>query len=660
MDKTGNGLIYTTDACIGCNRCIAACPALIANCVVEKQDRQFIHVDSEKCIACGACLDACEHHARGFSDDTERFIADLKQGHSISVLYAPALVANYPREYRNILGALKQLGAKHVLSVAFGADITTWAYINYIQKNHFEGGISQPCPAVISYIENFIPELIPRLMPIQSPLICAAIYAKKYMGIQDRFAFVGPCIAKKVEITDPNTHGYVSYNVTFDHLMEYLRKNNIHGTPIEEEMMSGFGDLYPMPGGLKENVRWFCGDQVFVQQSEGEKLVYKMLKKYAVRVSSGKSLPFLFDALNCENGCIDGPAVEESKRGDDDMLYTIQSLKSKKYQQGRGAWNSKKNPSARLRALNRAFSKLDLNDFIRQYTDRSRKNKVNIPNAQELKQIYQNMNKLTPESQKINCGACGYSTCAEMALAIFNGCNTPNGCIHYIKQMVEMEKREIEGISHQITEQNEMIKDMVAQANSQFSTLTSSIQSMTEENMNNAQQSANINGAMQQVVDFTTKMTKALEWIGKLLHELENNNNGIEQVATKTHLLALNASVEAARAGEAGKGFAVVADEVRSLSEASKQTAQASNKNKNEIESALGQLSKDVGHLCEITEQVNEQLNHLAANSEEIAASAQEIRSASEMLYAYFDKLNQISASKVCGSYWPAKDIGQI
>ena len=52
--------------------------------------------------------------------------------------------------------------------------------------------------------------------------MCAAIYATKEMKVQDKLAFISPCIAKKNEIEDSNTNGYITYNVTFDHLMKYV------------------------------------------------------------------------------------------------------------------------------------------------------------------------------------------------------------------------------------------------------------------------------------------------------------------------------------------------------------------------------------------------------------------------------------------------------
>ena len=209
------GIIRTNDNCIGCNKCIRACSSRGANVAVERGRINVIDVNPDKCIACGACLDACEHHAREFIDDTEQFFEDLRNGQKISALIAPAFLANYPNEYEKYLGMLKAAGVNRFISVSFGADITTWGYIKYITENKFYGGISQPCPAVVGYIERYTPELIPKLMPVQSPMMCAAIYMKKYMNVGDKLAFISPCIAKKNEIDDPNNKGYVSYNLTF-------------------------------------------------------------------------------------------------------------------------------------------------------------------------------------------------------------------------------------------------------------------------------------------------------------------------------------------------------------------------------------------------------------------------------------------------------------
>ena len=183
---------------------------------------------------------------------------------------------------------------------------------------------------------------------------------------------------------------------------------------------------------------------------------------------------------------------------------------------------------------------------------------------------------------------------------------------------------------------------MVQNATGQLDMLTASIASMAEQNANTADDSVGINESMQQVVECTTRMTEVLNQINGLLRALEQNNNGIERVASNTHLLALNASVEAARAGAAGKGFAVVADEVRSLSQSTQETARESNRNKDQISAVLNLITAEVEQLRKIALDVNERLGNLAASNEEIAAAAQQINAATDQLHQHFQKLSQM------------------
>ncbi len=440
-----DSIVYTNENCIGCNKCIKVCSAIGA-CVSKEEDgKARIVVDGSKCVACGSCIDVCEHHAREFSDDTDRFFEDLKRGDNISLLLAPAFKANYPDRYESVLGGLKAMGVNRIISVSFGADITTWGYINYIKKHDFYGGISQPCPAVVSYIEHYIPELIPKLFPVQSPLMCAAIYARQEMKITDKLAFISPCIAKKIEIDDPNNRDLVQYNVTFEHLMRYVEDHKIEGKPTASEIEYGLGSFYPTPGGLAENVRWFLGDDVFIRQIEGEKHLYEWMHRNKEVIEESRT-PFLFiDALNCEKGCICGTAVDNEKSKTDKALYELLKIREEAKKNTSGdAWSRPDSPEERLNNYNKQFDGLNLDDYLRGYSDLSKDCMYKIPDEKELDEVFVSMNKLTDESRTINCTCCGYNSCRQMAIAIYNGFNHKDNCLYYEKAMIaelEIEKK---------------------------------------------------------------------------------------------------------------------------------------------------------------------------------------------------------------------------
>lgn len=643
-----DALIYTNDNCVGCNKCISVCPVLTANHAVEENGENKIVVDGSQCISCGACFDACAHNARSFHDDTERFFNDLKKGEKISLLLAPAFLANYPKEYGSVLGGLKQLGVNRIISVSFGADITTWGYIKYITENHFTGGISQPCPAIVRYIERYIPELIPRLMPIHSPMMCGAIFVKKYMKVPDRLAFISPCIAKKNEIDDPNCGGYVSYNVTFDHLMAYVREHGISGPSVNDEIEYGLGSIYPMPGGLKENVYWFCGEDVFIRQIEGERHAYEFLEDYKERVLKGKELPFMVDALNCSKGCIYGTGVETSRTETDDILYELQRIRESSKRNGKGhAFSRKLTPKQRLDRLNKQFKDLDLHDFIRHYTDQSRGLEIRKPDRAELDAIYEELDKQTEAQRNINCSACGYNTCKEMATAIYNECNHKKNCIQYMKGEVDKENmlarelaEEMEQKNAEIMAKNELISKLIEEVSDDFASLDRSINEMSQGNSSNAEESTGISMSMADVISFCDQLQASLGNIQGLLVKLEENNNEITNVAEETNLLALNASIEAARAGDSGRGFAIIAENIKKLADFSKDAASDSDSNKEQIQAAITQLLADAGKLIDVIDSVNSRVTNLAASTEEIAASADMVSEISSDLKGKMEKLN--------------------
>lgn len=589
-------------------------------------------------MGCGACFDVCEHNAREYQDDTERFFEDLKKGEKISLLIAPAFKANYPNEYESVLGGLKQLGVNRLLSVSFGADITTWGYLNYIQQNNFLGGISQPCPAVVRYIEHYLPELLPKLFPVQSPMMCAAIYAKKEMKVQDKLAFISPCIAKKMEIEDPNNKGYISYNVTFNHLMKYVKEHGITGKLQSDEIEYGLGSIYPMPGGLKENVYWFLGESVFIRQMEGEKHMYHYLEKNKDKIAKSQT-PYLFvDALNCGSGCIYGTGCDPEKAENDDALTALLNIREdSKNNNVKSAWSKKLSPKQRLKRLNQQFKHLNLEDYLRSYTDRSAECQYKIPSEAERNEIFRDMLKVTPEECKINCSCCGYDTCVDMANAIYNGFNQKENCIYFIKKEIENQKEEAHRLAEQLGEEKEMLQnqkqlivDTIQQIDKDFSTLYQAVDDMAVGNEQNAVESTEISGNMMEVSEFCEALNKSMDEINAVLVELQQNNDEVVSIATQTNLLALNASIEAARAGEAGRGFAVVADEINNLAKQSSDTSIRSNESQARVMSSVGGIIEEAKKLRETISGVNTRTQSLAASTQEIEASVTNVLDAAE------------------------------
>lgn len=431
--KKNRGVLMKTSSelCKGCNKCIFVCPTHANNAILEGGENK-IHVNDSRCIYCGECLDICDHCARVFTDSTEEFFADLAAGKKISVIAAPAIQHNIP-EYEKLFTYLRKLGVNVIYDVSFGADITTWGYLRAAKEMNIKSMISQPCPVVVGYIENFKPELIDALAPVHSPAVCTAIYMKKYMSMSDDIAFLSPCISKSIEFSDPNTGGFVKYNVTYKNLIKYMNDhqidlNNYENSPFDN-MQGNLGFVFSRPGGLKENVRFYANEDVWVHQIEGIKEIKSYLNDYAKRMADNEPIPFLVDALNCKEGCNLGTATDKNL-----------SVDTVNY-----ATNKKKKEVDRQKAeqlMTYFDDTLKLNDFIRNYSDRS--NTVEQAKKEDIDRVFDQLGKHTDEDRKLNCFSCGYGSCYDFACAVALGQNHKENCFQYSRKLIADQGKELE------------------------------------------------------------------------------------------------------------------------------------------------------------------------------------------------------------------------
>lgn len=127
--------------------------------------------------------------------------------------------------------------------------------------------------------------------------------------------------------------------------------------------------------------------------------------------------------------------------------------------------------------------------------------------------------------------------------------------------------------------------------------------------------------------------------------KIENIISELEDIASQTNLLSLNASIEAARAGEAGKGFAVVADQIRKLAE---QSAASAVSTRELIQGSIHDVedgNKAVALVSETLDEVIKGINAIADTSKSLSESSQSQATAMEQAEQGVNQISEVVQS---------------
>lgn len=420
--------------CQHCLACILVCPVKLCN-IVEPDG---ITVNPDLCIGCGECIRACRekgHYARHGIDDFSEFLSALQSGDQIGVLVAPSAAVNYGNFFPNMLTALRTIGVKNVFDVSFGAEITTYLYLQALKSGVKQPIIAQPCPAIVSFIEIYQPQLIPHLAPTHSPALDVAIWLKSQLQFQSlKLAFLGPCLAKRREIHDINTKGIVTYSITFESLDTYLSQQGVDLSKLEP---SGFDTPeaeravgYSQPGGLTDafNRFGYTVARSDIPRVEGAQEVYQKYLPELLNDIQTANAPVLVDILNCQYGCNIGPASTHHC-----THYQVNKIIEKRKTEQIEKHNSITDEQAK-NLFRDFFIWLDSQhlDFSRSYSDKSANKYLREPTLEEEERTWKLMHKNTLEERKINCSSCGYGNCRAMMTAIVNGLNHLESCKYYL------------------------------------------------------------------------------------------------------------------------------------------------------------------------------------------------------------------------------------
>jgi iron only hydrogenase large subunit-like protein/uncharacterized Fe-S cluster-containing protein len=388
--------------CKNCYKCIRHCPVKS----IRFADHQA-NIVKEQCILCGECFVACPQDAKQIRNDVGKVKELLASGQPVYVSMAPSFAANYDTDIDSMKEALLRLGFAGAEETAIGAELVKKRYEEILEAGDTKLMISSCCPTVNMLIQKYYTEAIPYLAKVVSPMQAhGQKLRREHPGAY--VVFIGPCIAKKEEADQ--YPGIIDCVLTFEELAGWLREENI---TINSSGACNLADIgrsrfFPVCGGIIRSMQERRKDYDYIAV-DGIDNCIRAIKNI---ISGGLSNCFI-EMSACSGSCIGGPAMDKEHH----MLIS-DYIRINHYA---GERDFAVEPYGK-ELMAKHFASLGSNG--------------QIPGSIAINEILRKMGKASPE-QELNCGSCGYNTCREKAIAVYQGKADLTMCLPFLKEKAE-------------------------------------------------------------------------------------------------------------------------------------------------------------------------------------------------------------------------------
>ncbi len=387
--------------CKNCYKCIRHCPVKSIRFSANQA-----HIIENECILCGQCFVVCPQNAKEIVNETEKVKIFLQGTEPVYVSLAPSFIANYDGVGINSMrNALKKIGFYDVEETAIGATMVKNEYERMLREENRDVLISSCCHSVNLLIQKYFPSLIPFLADTMSPMQahCKDI-KKRYPNAKT--VFIGPCVAKKDEAE--HYEGIVDAVLTFEELSRWFEEEGIVLSGNDEPLDESRARFFPTTGGILKTFAEEIPGYTYLA-IDGVENCIAALKD----IEKGKVHNTFIEMSSCVGSCIGGPAMGKNHRS---PIASYKSVSDFTGSKDFGVIQPKQSEIAK------DFTPIELRSAI--------------PSDSEISDILRQMGK-KKESDFLNCGSCGYNTCREKAIAIYQGKAEISMCLPFLKDKAE-------------------------------------------------------------------------------------------------------------------------------------------------------------------------------------------------------------------------------